>query len=111
VLSFNTILPKDFIVSTEIDILIDQNWKQACASTSRNYEEFLKNHSKLYKPLVVVGPSGAGKGTLIEGIKAKYLDRFGFSVSFTTRKPRVGEVHGEHYFFISRDDFEVMIGN
>ena len=110
VLSFNTILPKDFIVSLEIDSLIEQNWKQACASPNgQNYQKFLTNHAKLYKPLVVVGPSGAGKGTLIEGIKAKYIDRFGFSVSFTTRKPREGEVHGQHYFFITRDEFEVMI--
>jgi len=69
----------------------------------------LRDHAKLYKPLVVVGPSGAGKGTLIEGIKAKYTDKFGFSVSYTTRKPRAGEKHGEHYFFISRDEFEAMI--
>jgi guanylate kinase len=65
----------------------------------------------LYKPLVVVGPSGAGKGTLIDGIKAKYTDRFGFSVSFTTRKPREGEVNGKHYFFVTREEFEVMIAN
>jgi hypothetical protein len=111
VLSFNTVLPNNFIVSPQIDSLIDQNWKQACAAPNgQNYQDFLKNYAKLYKPLVVVGPSGAGKGTLIEGIKDKYRDRFGFSVSFTTRKPRAGEVHGQHYFFITRDEFEVMIG-
>ena len=111
VLSFNTIFPKDFIVSPEVDSLIDQNWKQACAAPNgQNYQQFLENHHKQYKPLVVVGPSGAGKGTLIDGIKAKYMDRFGFSVSFTTRKPREGEVHGKHYFFVTREEFEAMIG-
>ena len=58
-----------------------------------------------YKPLVVVGPSGAGKGTLINQITSKHEDMFGFSVSFTTRQPREGEVHGTHYFFVSVEEF------
>eukprot|EP00879_Flechtneria_rotunda_P025208 GHRR01026777.1.p1 GENE.GHRR01026777.1~~GHRR01026777.1.p1 ORF type:complete len:251 (+),score=64.94 GHRR01026777.1:92-754(+) len=57
--------------------------------------------------LVVVGPSGVGKGTLIK----KLMDgpdaaMFAFSVSHTTRKPRRGESDGEHYHFTTREDFE-----
>ena len=44
-----------------------------------------------HKPLVIVGPSGAGKGTLIDFMKEKFPDKFGFSVSYTTRPPRDGE--------------------
>ena len=44
-----------------------------------------------YLPLVVVGPSGAGKGTLITALETKYPNKFGFSVSYTTRGPREGE--------------------
>jgi guanylate kinase len=53
------------------------------------------------KPLIVCGPSGVGKGTII----AKYMeelngsDKFGFTVSHTTRSPRPGEVDGIHYHF------------
>ncbi|CAK9078685.1 unnamed protein product [Durusdinium trenchii] len=56
-------------------------------------------------PLVIVGPSGVGKGTLIAKIREGFAGRFGFSVSHTTRKPRPGEVHGEAYNFV---DMETM---
>lgn len=57
--------------------------------------------------LVVAGPSGSGKSSVVKEL----LDRLDvdFSVSVTTRLPRPGEVHGEHYDFISRRDFEQMI--
>jgi len=108
----NTVFPKDFIVSPDVDSLIASNFKKAYVDLSeQDYHSFLTNQAKLYKPLVVVGPSGAGKGTLIDGIKEKYSGNFGFSVSYTTRKPREGEVHGKHYFFVTKEEFEVMIAN
>ncbi len=58
--------------------------------------------------IVVSGPSGAGKSTLIR----KALDaipRLGYSVSATTRASRKGEVNGQHYVFLSREDFERWI--
>ena len=63
----------------------------------------------MYKPLVIVGPSGAGKGTLLTDITTNFKDKFGFSVSYTTRAPRQGEVHGVQYFFVTREDFQKMI--
>jgi guanylate kinase len=57
----------------------------------------------------MVGPSGAGKGTLIKVLTEKYIDKFGFSVSFTTRAPRAGEVHGKNYFFVTREVFLEMV--
>jgi guanylate kinase len=57
--------------------------------------------------LVVSGPSGSGKSSIVnELIERCDLD---FSVSVTTRLPRPGERHGVHYFFISRKDFDSMI--
>lgn len=53
------------------------------------------------RPLVVVGPSGVGKGTLIQRLMAAFPGRFGFSVSHTTRGPRPGETDGQHYHFVS----------
>ncbi|MEJ7841454.1 MAG: guanylate kinase [Rubrobacter sp.] len=59
--------------------------------------------------IVVSGPSGAGKSTLIlEALEA--VPQLGYSVSATTRGARPGEVHGEHYLFLSREEFERWIG-
>ena len=56
------------------------------------------------KIVVIVAPSGSGKSTLIKRIKKEYLDLHE-SVSYTTRSSREGEVDGEHYNFISKEDF------
>lgn len=57
---------------------------------------------------VVSGPSGAGKGTICKELVKRRDDVF-LSVSATTRKPRVGEEDGVHYFFISKEEFEENI--
>lgn len=54
---------------------------------------------------VVSGPSGAGKDTLVDALRAR-MPRLKYSVSATTRAPRPGEVPGEHYFFLSRVEFQ-----
>lgn len=53
---------------------------------------------------VVVAPSGAGKTSLVHALM-QARPELRHSVSFTTRAPRAGELHGVHYFFVSRDDF------
>lgn len=58
---------------------------------------------KLLRPLVICGPSGVGKGTLMNMLFEEFGGYFGFSVSHTTRAPRPGEVHGVHYNFTSKD--------
>lgn len=59
--------------------------------------------------IVVSGFSGAGKGTLMKALLAKYAEQYALSISATTRKPREGEVHGREYFFISKEEFEKKI--
>jgi guanylate kinase len=56
---------------------------------------------------VVSSPSGGGKGTLIQRVLKKIQD-LSYSVSFTTRTPRSGEVNGREYFFVSQEKFEEM---
>eukprot|EP00591_Stephanopyxis_turris_P008630 CAMPEP_0195522044 /NCGR_PEP_ID=MMETSP0794_2-20130614/19928_1 /TAXON_ID=515487 /ORGANISM="Stephanopyxis turris, Strain CCMP 815" /LENGTH=82 /DNA_ID=CAMNT_0040651723 /DNA_START=199 /DNA_END=443 /DNA_ORIENTATION=+ len=52
------------------------------------------------RPVVICGPSGVGKGTLIDMLMKRFPnDQFGFSVSHTTREPRDGEEDGVHYNF------------
>lgn len=57
--------------------------------------------------VVVSSPSGGGKGTLIRRV-LKIVPDIGYSVSFTTRTPRDGEVHGQHYFFVTPEEFRQM---
>ena len=58
--------------------------------------------------MVVSGPAGSGKGTVIKLLREKYPN-VALSVSATTRDPRPGEVNGVHYFFIKREEFEDKI--
>ncbi len=62
------------------------------------------------KIFFISGPSGAGKGTLINALREKHKD-WKFPPSCTTRDPRPGEIEGETYFFISREEFEQKIKN
>jgi guanylate kinase len=57
---------------------------------------------------VVSAPSGGGKGTLIRRVLEVVPD-LSYSVSYTTRAPRNGEVDGREYFFVNRQRFEEMI--
>ena len=58
--------------------------------------------------LVVAGPSGVGKGTIVRELKAQFPELWE-SVSYTTRPPRPTEVDGVDYRFVTRDDFEALI--
>ena len=60
--------------------------------------------------LILSSPSGAGKTTLTKKIQQKYQN-FKISVSHTTRKPRINEVEGVDYFFVSHEDFKKKISN
>ena len=72
-------------------------------------EEFLlmKNSPQIGKLLVVSGPSGVGKSTITNKLRAD--ERFWISVSVTTRRIRTGEVDGVDYHFVSDEKFEEMI--
>jgi guanylate kinase len=57
---------------------------------------------------VVSSPSGGGKGTIIEHV-LECVANLSYSVSYTTRAPRLKEVDGREYFFISRETFQEMV--
>ncbi|KAH8952141.1 hypothetical protein BDL97_09G069400 [Sphagnum fallax] len=61
------------------------------------------------QPVVICGPSGVGKGTLIGKLMKDFPDKFGFSVSHTTRSPREKEQDGVHYHFTTRHIMEKEI--
>lgn len=56
--------------------------------------------------VVLAAPSGGGKTTIARELVRRRPERFGYSVSATTRKPRPGERDGEAYHFLTRDEFE-----
>lgn len=67
------------------------------------------HNTKRGRLVVVSGPSGVGKGTVLKYVLEN--PNFVYSVSATTRKPRDGEENGVNYFFTTREHFESMIEN
>ena len=65
----------------------------------------MKNLKKL---IIITGPSGVGKGTVVKELLDRNKDIW-LSISATTRNPRIGEKDGENYYFISYEKFKNMI--
>jgi guanylate kinase len=60
------------------------------------------------KLIVITGPSGVGKGTLVRSLIARHPKLY-LSISATTRQPRPGEIDGKDYYFVSKQQFENAI--
>ncbi|MFN8015168.1 MAG: guanylate kinase [Acidimicrobiia bacterium] len=70
----------------------------------------MNQNSSRGKLIVIAGPSGVGKGTLVNELMKKMPELY-LSISATTRAPRPHEEEGIHYFFLNQDDFlELAIG-
>ncbi|MGX9340495.1 guanylate kinase [Mycoplasma sp. 128] len=63
------------------------------------------------KIIIFTGPSGVGKGTIEKQLFRDVALKLKLSVSATTRKPRVGEEEGVHYYFETKEEFEQHIKN
>jgi guanylate kinase len=59
--------------------------------------------------VILTGPSGAGKDTLVARLRKRPGCNFGFAVTATSRRPRAGEIDGRDYHFVSRREFERMV--
>lgn len=59
---------------------------------------------------IVAAPSGAGKSSIVNAVLARDPN-IALSISFTSRAPRPGERHAEHYHFVSAEQFESMVAN
>jgi guanylate kinase len=67
-----------------------------------------KECQPLGRLIVLTGPSGVGKGTLMRSLLQRHPELY-YSVSVTTRAPRPGEIDGKNYYFISRSKFEQLV--
>jgi len=87
-------------------IFVNDDLNRTFAKLVRAFREWYPHLKQDYspRPVVVCGPSGVGKGTIINMLMERFPDgQFGFSVSHTTRKPREGEENGVHYNFTTVD--------
>lgn len=57
---------------------------------------------------IISGPAGSGKGTVVKSLIENHPD-LKLSISATTRQPRQGEIHGVHYYYITKEEFEKRI--
>ena len=65
----------------------------------------MSNDIKAGKLFVFAAPSGAGKTTLVHAVVTKHQDRLRFSISYTTREPRINEANEVDYLFVDKDEF------
>ena len=68
----------------------------------------MKTFERYGSAVVISGPSGVGKSTLVGNVR-KILPDLSFSVSCTTRAPRAGEVDGREYYFLTPEGFEEKV--
>ncbi|KAH8730236.1 P-loop containing nucleoside triphosphate hydrolase protein [Phaeosphaeriaceae sp. PMI808] len=61
------------------------------------------------RAIVISGPSGAGKSTILKRLFDEYPDKFGFSISHTTRGPRGEEQDGCEYYFVKKEEFLELV--
>ena len=81
--------------------------KSSTAEVEADISSLLETHAD-GQLIVLAGPSGVGKGTLLRRL-LQDRPELGVSVSATTRQPRSGEIDGKHYHFVSRDHFSEMV--
>lgn len=70
----------------------------------------MKNNSSIPQVTVIAGPTAVGKGTIVQEA-IKLVPDIWLSISVTTREPRLGEVNGVHYYFISDEEFDQILAN
>ena len=70
----------------------------------KKFQKIRDNH----KLLMILGPSGSGKDTLMNLLKDKHPDKFIKCISYTTRSPRKDEKQGQNYYYISKENFKKL---
>lgn len=80
--------------------------RRACFPDFFRYFRKMENQHTVF---ILSGPSGVGKTTVWDAIRETHADRVEKIVTTTTRAPRPGEIHGSHYYFLSKAEFEAHV--
>ncbi|KAE8725161.1 Guanylate kinase 1 [Hibiscus syriacus] len=96
--------PDDCIWFLEVDTEYVKQQKKASGTEVVAWSKGARGDAE--KPVVISGPSGVGKGTLINMLMKEFPSMFGFSISHTTRAPRGTEKNEVHYHFTERSIME-----
>ncbi|KAJ6968119.1 guanylate kinase 2-like [Populus alba x Populus x berolinensis] len=99
--------PDDCILFLELDTWFVREQKKIRGTEVVAWSKGVRGDAE--KPVVISGPSGVGKGTLISMLMKEFPSMFGFSVSHTTRAPRGMEEDGVHYHFTEQSIMEKEI--
>ena len=104
-------------ICCENKYIIDANYEEILFDYICNIFRNLKikkiNKNENKKPIIILGPSGVGKDTMINKLKNKYKNKdiFYKLPSYTTRSMRPGEKEGVDYYFVTKEQFEKMEKN
>ncbi|XVF07253.1 hypothetical protein REPUB_Repub06bG0122500 [Reevesia pubescens] len=96
--------PDDCLWFLEVDTKYAMEQKRVLGTEVVAWSKGVRGDAE--KPVVISGPSGVGKGTLVNMLMKEFPFMFGFSVSHTTRAPRGMEKNGVHYHFTERSIME-----
>lgn len=95
-----------------IDEIFRDDDKAEEVETAINDEDVAEGNEmvrpKDQRPIVISGPSGVGKGTLIAMLLEKHGKLIGKKVSHTTRAPREDEAHAQHYYFVTKEEYDEL---
>ena len=101
-------LEKETLIKVFVNDDLTKTFKKCCEPFVGWYPHLQQDFAP--QPVVFCGPSGVGKGTLINMLMERFPNgQFGFCVSHTTRKPREGEVNGVHYNFTTVEEMKKEI--
>ena len=91
---------KKYIKQFMIDLV------QSLINKVKGKEKQLRDEAR--KPLMILGPSAVGKDTMINRLKKKYPNVVNKLPSYTTRPKREGEIEGVDYYFVTKEEFQIM---
>lgn len=95
-------------MTSELGLSINSQVKRMMQVLSTRSGAATKECPPVGRLIILTGPSGVGKGTLMRTLMERHSDLH-YSVSVTTRSPRPGEINGKHYYFMSRSEFEKLV--